>query len=165
MRKKLIYHLSLIAILAALSSVLRIWLVALPNIKPITAMFFAFILFLGLSDSLWIMSITMLTTGLLLGFSPLVFGQIFVYALLMIIFKLLSKIIKNIWTLSILTGSLALLYGFLISLCSGILYGFGPAGFIGYWLAGLPFDLAHAVSTFLFFPIVLLIFKRIKALR
>lgn len=162
MKNKLIHRITLIAILSALSSVLRIWLVAFPNIKPVTAMFFVFAIFLGLSDSLWIMTITMLATGILLGFSPIVFGQIFVYALLIVIFKLLSKMVQNSWILSILSALFAMIFGFLISLVSGLLYGFGTGGFIGYWLAGLPFDFAHAISTFIFFPVTFYIFKRIK---
>ena len=165
MRKKLVYRLAIIAILAALSSALRIWMAAFPNIKPITAMFFAFAIVLGLSDSLWIMALTMLATGLLLGFSPLVLGQIIVYAIIIVIFKGLSVLTNNIWFLSALTALLAMIFGVLISFISGMIYGFGAGGFVGYWLAGLSFDLAHAISTFIFFPFVMLILRRIKTLK
>ncbi len=162
MRKNIIYRTALIAVLTALACVLRLWLVALPNVKPITAMFLAFALVLGLTDSLWIMALTMLATGLILGFSPLVAGQIIVYALIIMLFKSLAQLTTNLGILSLLTALSALLYGCLISVFSGLLYGFGPGGFLAYWLAGLPFDLAHALSTFIFFPIVMLILKQIK---
>ncbi|MFC4651803.1 ECF transporter S component [Lactococcus nasutitermitis] len=165
MKKVIIQRLARLAILTALCCVLRIWMAALPNIKPITALFFVFALYFGLADSLVIMALTMTVTGILLGFSPIILGQIIVYGLIILLFKFLTELSKNNLILSIFSGLLALLYGALIDIFSGILFGFGTGGFIGYWLAGLPFDLAHAVSTFLFFPLIIFIFKRIKTLK
>ncbi|PCR99804.1 DUF6580 family putative transport protein [Lactococcus fujiensis] len=165
MRKKLVYRLALIAILAALSCVLRIAFVDFPNVKPITAMFFAFALWIGLWDSIAIMGLTMLLTGILLGFSPIVFGQIFVYAIIIAFFKAIGKLTKNVFVLSISAGFLAFVFGALIDVLSGLMYGFGTGGYIAYWIAGLPFDTAHAISTLIFYPIVIMILGRIKALQ
>ena len=164
MRKKLVYRLALIAILAALSCVLRIAFVDFPNVKPITAMFFAFALWIGLWDSIAIMGLTMLLTGILLGFSPIVFGQIFVYAIIIAFFKAIGKLTKNVFVLSISAGFLAFVFGALIDVLSGLMYGFGTGGYIAYWIAGLPFDTAHAISTLIFYPIVIMILGRVKAL-
>ncbi len=165
MRKKIVYRLALIAILAALSCVLRIAFVDFPNVKPITAMFFAFALWIGLWDSIAIMGLTMLLTGILLGFSPIVFGQIFVYAIIIAFFKAIGKLTKNVFVLSISAGFLAFVFGALIDVLSGLMYGFGTGGYIAYWIAGLPFDTAHAISTLIFYPIVIMILGRVKALQ
>ncbi|RZI49682.1 hypothetical protein [Lactococcus kimchii] len=122
MNNNLIHRLALIAVLAALCSTLRIWFAFLPNVKPITAMFFAFSLFLGLTNSLWIMIITILVTG--------VFS-----------------------------------YGICITLFSGIIYGFGTSGFLGYYLSGVPFDFVHALSTFIIFPPLAFFMNRLKIRR
>ena len=153
-----------LAMLTALACALRLSLANFPNVKPITALFFVLILFGGLADSLVVMSLTMLATGLLLGFSPIIIGQILVYGLLLILFYFLTKLSKNLGFLTVLTGLAALIYGALLDLFSGFLFGFGAGGFLAYWLAGLPFDLAHALSTVLFFPLMILIFGRIKTL-
>ncbi|MGY3729694.1 ECF transporter S component [Lactococcus termiticola] len=151
-----------IALLVATCTILRLALVELPNIKPITALFFLFILFLGLSDSLIIMTLTMLLTGFMLGFSPLVIGQVLVYALLMLVFWLLSKRKAPIWLMAGLAFVLPFFYGLGTDLMSAALFGLYGQTFYAYWLAGLPFDLAHGVSTLVFFLIFYFIFDRTK---
>ena len=163
MTKKIIQHTTRLALLTALCCVLRFAMAEFPNIKPITALFFAFVLFLGVGDSLIIMALTMLLTGLILGFSPIILGQIIVYALLIFLFKLSSQISQNVIFLAIISALLAFVFGALIDLISGWLYGFGTGGYIAYWLAGLPFDIAHALSTLLFYPVVIFILNRVKA--
>ncbi|MGM9886258.1 MAG: ECF transporter S component [Lactococcus sp.] len=165
MKNKLVSRMTLIALLTALCCVLRVAFVEFPNVKPITALFFAFSIYIGFYDSLAIMSLTMLLTGMLLGFSPIIIGQILVYVVLILIFKGFSKVNASPIFLSIISAILALVFGFLISLFSGLLYGFGSGGFIAYWLAGLPFDAAHALSTLIFYPIVIIILQRTKALK
>ena len=155
------HHLTRLAILTALCCGLRLSLAEFPNVKPITALFFACVLVFGLGDSLIIMIATMLLTGLILGFSPIILGQILVYSILLLIFRSFAKLTRRISILSVLTGLLALLYGAGLDLLSGGLFGFGPGGYLAYWLAGLPFDAAHAISTLLFFPVIMLIFRRI----
>lgn len=148
--------------LVAICCVLRLAMASLPNVKPITALFFVFTLMLGLGESLIVMALTMILTGLVLGFSPIIFGQIFVYLLIILIFKACSKFSENIIFLVVLAGLLAMLYGLLIDIFSAVLFGLGGAGFFAYWLAGLPFDLAHAGSTFIFYPLLILVSHRIK---
>lgn len=165
MNNNLIHRLALIAVLAALCSTLRIWFAFLPNVKPITAMFFAFSLFLGLTNSLWIMIITILVTGVFLGFSPIIFGQIIVYTIIIVVFRLLSRLTTKIWILSLLTVPLVFSYGICITLFSGIIYGFGTSGFLGYYLSGVPFDFVHALSTFIIFPPLAFFMNRLKIRR
>ena len=72
-----------IAILTALAIGLRSAFIGLPNIQPITAMFFVAVLYLGLVDGLLIMALTMAISGFLYGFGPWVFNQILTFGVLM----------------------------------------------------------------------------------
>lgn len=74
-----IQRMTRIAILTALAIGLRSAFIALPNIQPITAMFFVAVLYLGLVDGLLIMALTMAISGFLYGFGPWIFNQILTF--------------------------------------------------------------------------------------
>lgn len=152
-----------LSILTALSVVLRFAFVDFPNVKPITALFLVLVIYYSLTDSLIVMSLTMIVTGLFLGFGWIVAGQIISYSIILFLFRIVTKRSQILQNLLILP--LIFLWGFIISAISALIYGFGFAGLIGYWLAGLGFDGLHAISTFIFFPILMLIFKQIKTRR
>ncbi|GFH42103.1 membrane protein [Lactococcus hodotermopsidis] len=151
-----IRKLTKLALLTALSCVLRLAFGSLPNIKPITALFFVIMLTFGLVDGLFVSSLTMLVTGFLMGFSPIIIGQILSYAVILTIGFGLFKGVRNLIYRTIIIFCLTMLYGFVISIFSARLFG---ASFLPFWLSGLTFDLAHAVSTALFFPVLVTIFK------
>ncbi|HFU4024931.1 TPA: hypothetical protein ACGO0F_000610 [Streptococcus suis] len=147
-----------IVMLAALCISLRFAFVYLPNIKPISAIFFVSIGYLGLVDSLWVMALTMLGSSLLLGFGVIVLWQIVAFAILMCCWNwLTARFSISIFFKSVLVGCLLLFYGMLIGLPSAFQY---QINFFAYWLNGLSFDIAHAVSTSLFYPIIYSIFRR-----
>lgn len=149
-------RLTRMAILTALACVLRIALSAFPNVKPITALFFVLVLVFGLADALVVSTLTMLVTGFLMGFSLIILGQIMSYAIILLVGQGLFKLVKPlVWRTGLIFG-LTLVYGVVISIFSAYLFG---SSFWPFWLSGLTFDLAHAVSTAIFFPILLTIFK------
>ena len=153
-----INKLTRLAILTALSCVLRFSMSALPNVKPITALFFVIMLCFGLSDAILVSALTMILTGLLMGFSIIILGQIVSYAIILTIASILCRVFSNIIIRTGLVFLLTMLYGFVISIFSAYLFG---ASFWPFWLGGLTFDLAHAISTSLFFPIIFGIFNRL----
>lgn len=151
-----------ISILAALAVVLRFAFVAFPNIKPITAIFLVSAVFLGLLDSLLIMTLTMLVTGIYLGFGPVVLWQILSFSLVLclwdiIVVPMIEQKRLALWGQALLAAIVVMVYGFLISLFSAYYFGFSPLIF---WLNGLSFDGLHASSTFIFYPIIYSIFRR-----
>ncbi|MGT2951549.1 hypothetical protein [Streptococcus cuniculi] len=155
-------RISQIVILAALSIALRAAFGALPNIKPISAIFLVSLCFLPLGDSLWVMALTMLGSSLIFGFGLVVFWQIASFAVVMLLWRILVTpfILKGklgIELQSILAGVILFLYGFSISLPTAWQFGTNP---ILYWLNGLSFDVLHSVSTVLFYPIIYSIFRR-----
>ncbi|WNY47651.1 ECF transporter S component [Streptococcus sp. 29896] len=154
---------SRIVMLSALTVALRFVFVAFPNIKPVTAIFLWVAYSWGLVDALLVMALSMLVSGIYLGFGMVVFWQIIAYGLVLAVWsKLLVPIFKfhtNFGKLeAVFAGALVFLYGFVISFLIAWQY---SMPFFVYWLAGLSFDLAHALSTALFYPIIVTIFRRI----
>lgn len=154
-------QMSRIAILAALAIALRLSLVSLPNIKPITALFFVCLLYLPFFDSWCIMVLTMVGSALLLGGGVVVLWQVVSFTGLFLLWYYLVRPQKSLSLplQSMVAGCMAFLYGLFISFLSASQYGANP---IAYWLNGLSFDLLHAVSTALFYPIIFHIFRRIS---
>ncbi|MER0124103.1 hypothetical protein ABPH35_10755 [Streptococcus sp. ZJ93] len=157
-----IRRMSQIVILSALSIALRFAFASFPNIKPISAIFLVLLCVWPLSDSLWVMALTMLGSSLLFGFGLVVFWQILSFALVMLIwYVLLVPLIRRnripLAFQSLFSGLILFLYGFSISLPIAWQYGTNP---IVYWLNGLSFDVLHSVSTVLFYPIIYSIFRR-----
>ncbi|MEW4353378.1 hypothetical protein AB1I63_00515 [Streptococcus pneumoniae] len=153
---------SRIVMLSALAIALRVSFGAFPNIKPISALFFVCVLYLSFRDALCIMAITMIGTSFLFGFGIVVFWQVLSFTLILTLWKILAipltRLIKQkVLVQSFLAGIFIFLYGFVISLLSALQFGIHP---IIYWLNGIPFDVAHALSTALFYPIILHIFRR-----
>ncbi|MGV8957917.1 hypothetical protein [Lactococcus lactis] len=130
-------------------------MVPFPNLKPVTAMLLGFVIVFGLTDSMAIMVISVIVSGIFLGFSILIVGQIIAYTIIIMLFYAISSRFGNIVLNTFLAGLLALLYGILIDIFAGEIYGFGTGGLVGYWLAGFSFDLLHSISTIGFYPVIL----------
>ncbi|KHD46034.1 ECF transporter S component [Streptococcus hongkongensis] len=153
-----------IAIFSALAFVLRMAFGQLPNIQPITALFFVFSIFFGLYEAYLVMFTTLFLTSFLLGFGPWVFWQITIYMLLLTIWRsILYPFIRKWHKQGLLIQAgvvafLALLYGVLIDSCFAYLY---SMPYWSYILLGIPFDIAHAISSFLFYLVIITIFRRL----
>lgn len=148
---------SKIAMLSALCVVLRYFFSSLPNIQPITAFFFVLVGVEGLLFSVLVMSLSILVSSFLLGFGPWVMFQIISFALVLLLWKLL--IIKR-WhqhILMFLAACFAFLYGIIID---GLMAVFWGMPWWSYIAAGFSFNLYHALSTLLFYPILEKILRR-----
>lgn len=153
--KLTIQRLTRIALLAALCIVLRYAFSGLPNIQPITAIFFVVTLSLGLLDGILVMAITMILTGLLLGFGPWVLNQILTYSVLLAFWSLFVHRLSLVWQI-VLTTALSFLYGVIMDYSYGLIFNSGLA----FVITGLYFDGLHAASTLFFYPIIMSIFRR-----
>ena len=92
-----------IAILSALAVGLRSAFIGLPNIQPITAMFFVSVLYLGLVDGFLIMALTMSISGFIFGFGPWVFNQILAFGILMALLSLIAPRLSLVWQIALVT--------------------------------------------------------------
>ena len=95
-----------IAILSALAVGLRSAFIGLPNIQPITAMFFVAVLYLGLVDGLLIMALTMAISGFIFGFGPWVFNQILAFGVLMALWSLIAPRLSLVWQIALVINSI-----------------------------------------------------------
>lgn len=153
---------SRIAILASLCIALRFAFFPFANIKPITAIFLVSSLFLPMADAFLIMALTMVGTAIYMGFGIVVLWQILSFAVIMLVWKwawfgLRLSSWNSVLIPMLLAAVVTFLYGLVISLLSALQFGVNPWV---YWLNGLSFDVAHAVSTALFYPIIDGIFRR-----
>ena len=153
--KLTIQRMARIAILSALAVGLRSAFIGLPNIQPITAMFFVAVLYLGLVDGLLIMALTMSISGFIFGFGPWVFNQILAFGVLMALWSLIAPRLSLVWQIALVT-LLSFLYGVLMDYSYGLLFRSG----ITFVISGLLYDTYHAVSTLLFYPFIQSIFRR-----
>lgn len=157
-----IRRLAYIVLLASLCIVLRITFGPFPNIKPLTAIFLVCLSYLGLLEGWLMMALTMVGSGLLFGFGPIVLWQVISFGVVQLVWwgticKLMSSNRISIVLQSFLAGVFVYFYGMIISVLSATQFGSPP--FI-FWLNGLVFDSLHAVSTILFYPIIYHIFRR-----
>lgn len=160
-------RLAIISLLAALSVALRHAFVAFPNVKPITAIFLVLSVLLGLTDSLLVMVLTMMITGFFMGFGPVIFGQVLSYGLVLIFWKFLCFPLTNnlksatirLIVQSILAGLMGVLYGWVIDSLWALLANLPLWATV---LGGTAFNLAHAISTALFYPIIDFSLARLK---
>jgi hypothetical protein len=163
-------RLARIALLTALSVALRYAFGAFPNIKPLTAIFLLTSTSLGLVDSLLVMSLTLTVTALLFGFGPWVAFQVLSYAVVLIFWKKLctplTKRLKSdkirLVMQSCLAGLMGIIYGLVIDSLTAQLYSMPIWTYV---LAGMSFNLAHAISTALFYPLLDPIFARFWAVK
>ncbi|MEY8463102.1 ECF transporter S component [Streptococcus merionis] len=151
-----------IAILSSLCVALRLLFGAFPNIKPITAIFLLLIGYLPFWQVVTIASLTMLVTGLYLGFGIWVIWQIVAYIVVLAIWKALTTVLfgKKEATLvlqTILSGVMPFIYSLVMALFSSVTYG---TSLWPYVINGLSFDVLHAVSTVCFYPILFYILRR-----
>ncbi|EHI74200.1 Substrate-specific component CbrT of predicted cobalamin ECF transporter [Streptococcus criceti] len=156
-------RLTRLALLTALCIVLREAFSGLPNVQPITAIFLVVTMMYGVVDGIILSSLTMLLTGFLLGFGEIVFRQVLTFALICLLWFWLGTLFKKLTpnlslTMQLVTAAgLSILYGVLLDASSAVMFK-TPA--LAYILAGLSFDLVHAASTALFYPLILSIFRR-----
>lgn len=78
-----------IAILSALCVAFRYAFSFLPNVQPISAIFFLIVIFEDLQTSLLVMAVTMFTSAFLLGMSPIVLFQLLSFGLILCLWRLL----------------------------------------------------------------------------
>ena len=119
--KLTIQRMARIAILSALAVGLRSAFIGLPNIQPITAMFFVAVLYLGLVDGLLIMALTMAISGFIFGFGPWVFNQILAFGVLMALWSLIAPRLSLVWQIALVTF-LSFFYGVLLDYGYGLLF-------------------------------------------
>ncbi|HEQ2230715.1 TPA: ECF transporter S component [Streptococcus pyogenes] len=155
---------SRIAIMSALCVVLRMVFISLPNVQPVTAFLLSYLLYFGLAEAVLVMMLCLFLSAFLLGFGPWVFWQVTCFVLVLLLWRFVLYPLSQqfpkyqLGCQVFLVALCGLLYGVLIDTCFAYLY---SMPWWSYVLAGMPFNIAHALSTLVFFPVVMMLFRRL----
>ena len=168
MHSSKVKEISLIGILAAVNIASRIYLQALPNIKPVTSIIIISVMLFGLGFGVKLSIVTTVVSNLFLGMGTWTFFQIlagfFIFCFHMFFFDFLKKIHKEpkLFPMAIFSFFMGYVFGIVVSL-EQLMLG-GPSLYIVYYMAGLLFDTFHAVGNFCFYlicaPILMKVLKK-----
>ena len=147
MHSSKVKEISLIGILAAVNIASRIYLQALPNIKPVTSIIIISVMLFGLGFGV---KLSIVTTVICL--------------ITQFLMDFLKKIHKEpkLFPMAIFSFLMGYVFGIVVSL-EQLMLG-GPSLYIVYYMAGLLFDTFHAVGNFCFYlicaPILMKVLKK-----
>ena len=143
---------ALLAILIALCVVGRQVFAFIPNVQPVTAIIIICSFWMGPLSGVLLAVGSTLASNMLLGSGTWTLFQIIAWSFIGLSSGLLGKYVKKIPLIvfALYAGVSGLIYGFVISI-ERVIIGklFWP-----YYLAGLPFDIMHAVGNVIFFIVL-----------
>lgn len=149
--------LAFISILSALAVVGRIYFNFIPNVQPVTAIIIISSMFLGIRNAVMLAVVSTVVSNLVLGMGIWTIWQILSWSFIAVVFGLLGKLHLPTFVYAIFAGISGFLYGIVIS----IPYYLVSGTFWPYYLAGLPFDMNHALGNVVFFVVLYPIFKKV----
>ena len=168
MHSSKVKEISLIGILAAVNIASRIYLQALPNIKPVTSIIIISVMLFGLGFGVKLSIVTTVVSNLFLGMGTWTFFQILAWVVICLITQVLLDFLKKIhkepklFPMAIFSFFMGYVFGIVVSL-EQLMLG-GPSLYIVYYMAGLLFDTFHAVGNFCFYlicaPILMKVLKK-----
>ena len=171
MHSSKVKEISLIGILAAVNIASRIYLQALPNIKPVTSIIIISVMLFGLGFGVKLSIVTTVVSNLFLDMGTwtfFFFFQILAWGVICLITQVLLDFLKKIhkepklFPMAIFSFLMGYVFGIVVSL-EQLMLG-GPSLYIVYYMAGLLFDTFHAVGNFCFYlicaPILMKVLKK-----
>lgn len=149
----------LVAMLASLTVAGRIVFSFIPNVQPMTVIIIIITLVMGVKYGVLIGTLSMILSNLVLGMGLWTIPQVIGYAVIALITGMIIRPffirIPHI-VMSVYAAFTGLLYGFIMALWQAPFYGLKY--FWAYWLAGIPFDMYHAIGNFIFYLVLAPIF-------
>ena len=134
-----------IALLSAILTVVMLALKPLPNVELISLLVILYALLFG-KDTFIIVTVFSLVEGLMWGFGLWWISYLYAWPLLVLAVLLLKKLIKEeflVW--AVVSGLYGLVFGALFAIAY---LPIDPAYALSYWIAGLPWDVWHAIANF-----------------
>ncbi|GAA0327742.1 ECF transporter S component [Oceanobacillus oncorhynchi subsp. oncorhynchi] len=146
------YKLTLLALLATLAVVGRYAFQFIPNVQPVTAIIILTGIFLGPMSAVILGILTVFLSNMLLGMGIWTVWQIISWCIIGLIAGIMGITWKRVPFIFIIIFSVVsgYFYGFIISLTTYQVTGY----FWPYYLAGLPFDTAHAIGNAVFITLL-----------
>ena len=143
------YNAALTGIITALLSVGKLALSFIPNIEITSFMIIIFTVFFGRKVLISVFAF-ILIEGIIYGFGVWWIGYLYIWPILCLVTLAIRKHATR-FSLTVLSSSFGLLFGFLMS-CTYMFIGSAKPGLnyaITWWISGIPFDLIHGVGNFL----------------
>jgi energy-coupling factor transport system substrate-specific component len=139
-----IKDIALIGMMSAILVAVQVALSFLPNIELVSILIIIYTLVFG-RKALYIIYVFVAVEGIIYGIGLWWINYLYVWTVLFLIAMLLRKHHSPyIW--AIISGFYGLTFGALCAIPNLFLSGIGSA--ISYWLAGIPFDILHAIGNF-----------------
>ncbi|MEK4152893.1 ECF transporter S component [Carnobacterium sp. FSL E2-0243] len=161
-------RIAFLALMVALCQVSRMIFQFLPNVQPVTVILILLTLHLGIWDGIFVATLSILTSNLMLGMGVWTIAQIVSFVMIVLLTGLVIRpYIHKIPFLVMVfyCGLMGFFYGFIISLVQAPF--FGIQAFWPYFLAGVPFDAMHAIGNsgfyFILAPILTPLLKKFVA--
>ena len=146
-------ELCILSLLAALIFAIKVALASLPNINLNAVLIILTTVYFGWK-ALYAVGVYVLLEGLFFGFSIWWFSYLYIWPLLVILAMLLRRN-RSVVIWAVAAGIYGLLFGPLMYLGYFAILG-GWRGYSAMWIAGIPYDLIHALNNFF---TVLVLFK------
>ena len=138
-------QIALFGVLGALTFGLKVAMSGLPNIEPVSLMVMLFAVVFGWKG-LYPVYLYVLMEVLLYGISFWNINYLYIWAVLFVLAVLMRRLKHPLWW-ALLSGLFGLAFGLLCSPVYMVVNGSVSYG-IRWWLAGLAFDVPHAIGNF-----------------
>ena len=150
-------QIALFGVLGALTFGAKVAMSALPNIEPVSLMVMLFAVVFGWK-ALYPVYLYVLMEVMLYGINLWNINYLYVWTLLAVAAILLRRLRNPIWW-ALLSGVFGMAFGLL---CSPVYIAIGGVDYaLRWWLAGIPFDIPHAIGNFV---IALVLFAPLRRL-
>ncbi|TPG68302.1 ECF transporter S component [Brevibacillus laterosporus] len=146
---------TLLAILSALAVAGRIALSFIANVQPVTTFVILMTLLMGFRYGVLLAGMVMILSNLILGIGIWTLPQIIAYCAIVVVTSIFIRPVFSklpLVVMALYAGFTGLLYGFINSLGQIPLY--GATYFLTYYLAGIPYDIMHAIGNFVFYLVL-----------
>lgn len=150
-------QIALFGLLAALTFGAKVAMSGLPNIEPVSLMVMLFAVVFGWKG-LYPVYLYVLMEILLYGISLWNINYLYIWTVLFALAMLMRRLQSPVWW-ALLSGSFGMAFGLLCTPVYMVIGGFDYG--IRWWLAGIAFDIPHAIGNFV---IALLLFVPLRAL-
>lgn len=149
------HHLTILGLMIAVTQTSRLFFSFIPNVQPVTVILILLTITFGTVDALIVGIGSVFLSNITLGMGPWTFAQIISFSIIILFTKIfslcISKVKKPVFFWILFTGMAGILYGIVISIVQAPIYGMTVPSLLGYWLAGVWFDVYHAIGNVVFF--------------
>lgn len=155
MKKTLIKDIATVGLMVAFIEAAKFTLAGIPNVELTSFLIVMFALYFG-RHIYFAIPVFIVIEGAVYGFGLWWIMYLYTWPLLVVAVKLFGKKL-TCFGLAMLSGAFGLMFGALCALPYIFLGGF--RGAFMYWVAGIPFDVVHAVANF---AVMLILYKPVS---